>query len=204
MDFQEIHFLVRVALRTTKRSDESLNIMRMKLAFVAWLFVAGSAAAQTVAPPVAQPAQRPAATAAPVAAPKAPHLGPWLTEGAKSRVEVTDCGPTICAKIVWLKDPNDDAGKPLRDGNNKSATLRSRPILGLPLFENMRPAKSGWEGRVYNPEEGEWYDVTVWLVGDKLNIKGCVLFVCETHPWTRAPAVAAAPAPQAAPAKRTQ
>jgi uncharacterized protein (DUF2147 family) len=115
------------------------------------------------------------------------HRGQWMTEGGKSRVEVSDCGPQICAKIVWLKDPNDDKGKPLHDGYNKNTPLRNRPILGLPLFDNMRPAKAGWEGKVYNPEEGDWFDVTVWLASpDKINIKGCVLFICETHNWTRA------------------
>ena len=152
--------------------------------------------------------QAPAAAPAPAAAlAKAPHLGQWSTEGGKSLVEVTECAPGICANIVWQKDPNDEAGKPLRDGYNKNTQMRTRAILGLPLFENMRPAKNGWEGRIYNPEEGEWYDVNVWLAGpDKINIKGCVLFICETHPWTRAvaPAAAMSPAAQApaAPPKR--
>ena len=134
-----------------------------------------------LAPPVAlaQPASPAVATS---------HRGQWLTEGGKSRVEVGDCGAGICATIVWLKEPNDGKGKPLHDGNNKNAQMRSRPILGLPLFENMRPARNGWEGKVYDPEEGEWYDVSVWLAGaNTLNIKGCVLFVCETHAWNRAP-----------------
>jgi uncharacterized protein (DUF2147 family) len=125
--------------------------------------------------------------APPQAAPS--HRGQWMTEGGKSRVEVSDCGPQVCAKIVWLKDPNDDKGKPLHDAYNKNTQMRNRPILGLPLFENMRPAKAGWEGKVYNPEEGDWFDVTVWLASpDKINIKGCVLFICETHNWTRAAA----------------
>ena len=131
-----------------------------------------------------------------------------MTDGGKSRVEVADCGPQICARIVWLKDPNDEKGKPLQDGYNKSAQMRNRPILGLPLFDGMRPAKAGWEGKVYNPEEGEWFDVNVWMAGpDKLSIKGCVLFICETHNWLRAtspvpPATGAGlePSPMVAPA----
>lgn len=120
------------------------------------------------------------------------HRGQWLTDGSKSRVEISDCGPQICAKIVWLKDPNDEKGKPLNDGYNKNTQMRNRPILGLPLFENMRPARTGWEGKVYNPEEGDWFDVSVWLSApDKISIKGCVLFICETHNWTRAAPVAA-------------
>lgn len=184
----------------------------MTLALLGWIALAATAAAQTApqttprqatpAPTTANPLGT-AGAAGPAAEIKALHLGQWLTEGAKSRVEVTDCGQEVCAKIVWLKEPNDQAGKPLRDGYNKNTQLRTRPIQGLALFENMRPAKAGWQGRVYNPEEGEWYDVTVWLAGvDQINIKGCVLFICETHSWNRAPAPLPAPAvvPAAPPA----
>ena len=149
--------------------------------------------------PKPRPGAAVAAPISPLSAPRPPHLGQWLTEGGKSRVEVSDCAPAICAKIVWLKDPNDEKGQALRDGYNKNTQMRSRPILGLPLFEAMKPAKNGWEGRIYNPEEGEWYDVNVWLAGEKLFIKGCVLFVCETHSWDRAP-VTAGVAPPASPA----
>lgn len=166
---------------------------------VAQLLVGGLLITVAALPAAAQsPATQSQAT-------RAPHVGMWLTEGGKSRVEVSDCGGEICAKIVWLQQPNDDKGKPLHDGYNTDARQRTRPILGLPLFETMRPAKAGWQGRIYNPEEGEYYDVTVWLAGaDKLMIKGCVLFVCETHSWDRAPAGAAAvqaPPVQSAPVR---
>lgn len=119
--------------------------------------------------------------------------GAWMTEDDKSKVEVGDCGTPggtgLCAKIIWLKDPNDAKGRPLTDGNNENASLHKRPILGLPLFEGMKPKSTGtWTGRIYNPEDGGTFDVTVWLASaNRLVIKGCVLFVCETHAWTRAP-----------------
>ena len=146
-------------------------------------------AAWVVAPATTPPI---AAQAQPAAG--KPHLGLWVTDGGKSHVEVSECGPGICAKIVWLKDPNDDKGKPLYDGNNKNEKLRTRPIMGLPLFENMRPAEKGWLGTVYDPEEGDAYDdVTVWLSGpDKLSLKGCVLIICETRSWDRMTSAAGA------------
>ena len=173
--------------------------MRFKLAFLGCLAFAPFAAAQsaTQSPTPPQQAPRPSAPAAPV---RAPHLGQWLTEDGKSRVDVSDCGTAICAKIIWLREPNDEKGQPLRDGYNKSTQLRTRPILGLSLFETMKPSGNGWEGRIYNPEEGEWYDVNVWLAGDKLTIKGCVLFVCETHAWTRVPVTAGVSTQQGTPA----
>ena len=182
--------------------------MRLELALLGWIAATAAATAQTASPPApsppAQATQRPAKAApqavAPAPSSKAPHLGQWSTEGGKSRVEVSDCAPAVCAKIVWLKESNDEKGQPLRDGYNKNTAMRARPILGLSLFENMKPARAGWEGRIYNPEEGEWYDVTVWMAGpDKISIKGCVLFVCETHNWTRAPAATNTASPVAVP-----
>ena len=164
-------------------------------ALVPLLLAAGAALAQQPSGPAPKPsAQVPGGKGAtpppgPAAAGPtvAPHLGIWSTDGGKSLVEVKECPPGICANIVWLRDPNDAKGKPLHDGYNKAPTMRARPILGLPLFENMKPAKAGWAGKVYNPEEGEWFGVDVWLAGaDKLNIKGCVLFICETHTWIKA------------------
>jgi uncharacterized protein (DUF2147 family) len=182
--------------------------MRFTLALLTWIAGTIVAGAQLASPPTAQrPAVAAPAPVSPAPVAKPSHVGQWLTEGGKSRVEVSECAPAICAKIVWLKEPNDEKGQPLRDGYNKSTAMRTRPILGLPLFENMKVAKTGWAGRIYNPEEGEWYDVTVWMPGpDKISIKGCVLFVCETHHWNRAAAAAttAAPAPAAPPSKRTQ
>jgi uncharacterized protein (DUF2147 family) len=186
----------------------------LALTLPSWL---RTASAQTAVPAAPQPQLQvqpqprpPGATPAPPARPGNPvaaapaavpsHRGQWFTEGGKSRVEVGDCGPQICATIVWLKEPNDEKGKPLHDGYNKRAQLRSRPILGLPLFEGMRPNGKGWIGKVYDPEEGDQYDdVSVWQSApDTLSIKGCVLFICQTHAWQRAPAIGL-PAAAAAP-----
>ena len=41
--------------------------------------------------------------------------GIWLNDVGSAKMEVTKCGKGICAKIVWLKDPNDSKGKPLHD-----------------------------------------------------------------------------------------
>ena len=130
--------------------------MRNVVALMGLMMVASNAWAQ-VAP--VQPQQPPPPGSPSLTSPAMPpqvlpsHRGQWMTEGGKSRVEVSDCGPQVCAKIVWLKDPNDDKGKPLHDAYNKNTQMRNRPILGLPLFENMRPARAGWEGRSTIPRK---------------------------------------------------
>lgn len=118
---------------------------------------------------------------------EASPIGIWVTDGGKSRVQVVDCGGALCANIIWLRDPNDKKGRPWTDQLNNNVSLRGRPIIGLELFRNMRPAgKQAWKGRIYNPEDGDSYDVTLTLArADRISIKGCVLFVCETHHWVK-------------------
>jgi len=125
----------------------------------------------------------------PVAAQSQDILGVWWTEDNKGRVQIANCAPPrqgLCGTIIWLKQPNDVQGRPQTDKKNKDASLRTRPVLGLSVFEGWRPAgKNAWKGEVYDPEEGESFDVDITLEGDKLIIKGCVLFLCDSDTWTR-------------------
>jgi hypothetical protein len=67
--------------------------------------------------------------------------GIWWTKGKKGRVEIVDCAPPakgVCGKIVWISQPNDAKGRPQTDRANGNPSLRSRPIVGLQLFEGWR------------------------------------------------------------------
>ena len=120
-------------------------------------------------------------------------VGVWITDGAKSRVEITECGPRgeLCSEIVWLRQPNDKRGRPLRDGNNPNANLRKRPIIGLPILQNLKPhkrRKSQWAGRIYNPEDGRTYKAFLTVVNKTtIKLQGCALggLVCGTRMWKR-------------------
>jgi uncharacterized protein (DUF2147 family) len=116
-------------------------------------------------------------------------LGIWWTDKNKGRVEIANCAPPkhgLCGTIIWISEPNDAQGRPQTDKANENPSLRNRPIIGLPIFESWSPAgATKWKGRVYDPEEGETYDVDISLAGDKLTLKGCVLFLCDANTWTR-------------------
>jgi uncharacterized protein (DUF2147 family) len=117
-------------------------------------------------------------------------LGVWWTKQNKGRVEIVKCAPPkqgLCGTIIWISEPNDAKGKPQTDRGNPNPTLRSRPIIGLPLFEGWREAgRNKWKGSVYSPEEAETYDnLDITLAGDKLTLRGCVLFVCDSETWNR-------------------
>ena len=71
----------------------------------------------------------------------------------KSKIQVFKCGAgkkLLCAKIAWLKDPKDSKGKPLHDIRNENPSLRDRPIVGLTIFNGLKPsAHSTWTGTIY-------------------------------------------------------
>lgn len=122
--------------------------------------------------------------------------GLWLTTGNLSKVEVKDCDGLLCGSVVWLKDPVGADGQPLHDANNEDPSMRSRPIMGLPILLGLAPKGDNlWAGQVYSPEEGQTFDVELRLVkADRIEITGCGLggLICETRPWKRAPADQAA------------
>lgn len=133
--------------------------------------------------------------AAPVHAQEGP-VGRWVTPGASAVVEIAPCGgaPGLCGTIRWLWDGMDDKGRPRLDGQNADATLRTRPLVGLSILSGLARTPGGaWEGRIYNPEDGQTYRATLHRpTADTLTIEGCVLFICQKQVWRSAGALAAA------------
>jgi uncharacterized protein (DUF2147 family) len=126
-------------------------------------------------------------TASAAADPGIDPSGTWLTEAGDARVQIARCGTTICGTIVWLKSPIDSAtGKPQIDDKNPDPAKARRPIIGLNLFQDMKPVGSKWSGRIYNADNGKTYASKVSLVGsNSLKVEGCVLVFCGSETWTR-------------------
>ncbi len=98
----------------------------------------------------------------------------------------------MCGRIVWLKDPNDAKGKPLRDILNKDTVRRGKPICGLQIIGEVKPQQDGsWDdGWIYDPEKGSSFDVELRMRSPELlQVKGYlgVKFLNETYVWRRAP-----------------
>ena len=114
--------------------------------------------------------------------------GVWLTPGGNSHVEIAPCGSRLCGKVVWLKEPNNAQGQPLRDARNEDESLRSRPILGLPLLTGLTEAADGkWEdGKIYSPRQGKSYSAELEPAGpDTLKVRACAWVACRTQVWKR-------------------
>jgi uncharacterized protein (DUF2147 family) len=116
--------------------------------------------------------------------------GRWWAEGGSAQVEIAPCGDRLCGTVVWLNRPLDATGCDLRDAQNPDPALRSRPVLGLRLLEDLRLESDGsWgDGRIYDPEGGRHYSVQARLGGrDRLRLRGYlgIELLGRTTTWTR-------------------
>jgi uncharacterized protein (DUF2147 family) len=108
-----------------------------------------------------------------------------------AKMQIRRCGSGgryLCVNIVWLQNPLDSKGNPLRDIRNSNPSQRGREIMGLPIVRGM--AKVGanqWKGNIYNPEDGNTYSATLTLVSrSKIVLRGCKAFLlCGERVWVR-------------------
>jgi uncharacterized protein (DUF2147 family) len=132
--------------------------------------------------------------------------GYWKKPDAEreAKILVSRCGKGLCAKIVWLKEPNDSRGRPLHDVRNANPAQRGRAIVGLPLFAGFAPSGPNvWAGKIYNPEDGNTYSATLTMVSSKqIVLKGCKAWLlCGEKIWLR---TSAPPAPEPEPKEQIE
>jgi uncharacterized protein (DUF2147 family) len=133
------------------------------------------------------------AAVSPSHAASADPTGYWMKPDAEreSKIHVFKCGKSkthLCAKISWLKQPNDSKGRPLHDIRNQDPSQRDRPIVGLHIFSGLVPsAPSTWTGKIYNPEDGNTYSATLTVVSRKqIVLRGCKAWLlCGEKQWLR-------------------
>jgi uncharacterized protein (DUF2147 family) len=114
--------------------------------------------------------------------------GMWLSQDGDVKMKVARCGDAICSTIAWLKNPNDEKGKPKVDINNADASKRNRPIMGSAIILPMKAdGADKWSGQVYNAEDGKTYSGSLTMTGaNTLDLQGCAFVVfCKSQTWTR-------------------
>jgi uncharacterized protein (DUF2147 family) len=116
--------------------------------------------------------------------------GSWFTDGGKSKVRIVDCGAALCGAIEWLREPNDETGRPKTDKINADTSKRARPVIGVPIVLSMKPSGADkWAGQVYNPEDGKTYSGSITMQSaTALKVEGCGQggMICRAQTWTRA------------------
>lgn len=114
-----------------------------------------------------------------------PVEGDWLTQAGSAKVKVAPCAgkpDRMCGVVSWLRNTA------AKDTNNPDPALRSRPILGMALIRDFKPAGPGqWTGgKIYDPESGKTYDSKIRInPNGTLKVEGCVLVVCQAQTWKK-------------------
>jgi uncharacterized protein (DUF2147 family) len=113
--------------------------------------------------------------------------GRWRTQMHGALVEIKNCANSSpCGFLAWI-DPSISRGV-TKDERNPDISLRSRPLIGVPIIWGLRPAKKGWDsGRVYNPETGQTFRSSMQFLSErKLRVTGCWGPLCRSEIWVRA------------------
>jgi uncharacterized protein (DUF2147 family) len=111
--------------------------------------------------------------------------GKWQMDDGRLTVQVSPCGDKFCGYVVALAKPLRH-GKPKVDRKNPDKALRSRPIIGLSVINNMKQVgPNRYEGTIYNADDGNTYTGGMTLDGDAIRVKGCVLFICKSMKFVR-------------------
>ena len=117
-------------------------------------------------------------------------IGLWWNDEKSAHIEVYENAGKLYGKIVWLKEPNDEAGKPKTDPLNSNPKLRTRPRLGMLIMAGVKPSGTDfWDGgELYNPKTGKTYTMNLTLQKDgTLKLRGYigVSLIGKTTIWTR-------------------
>jgi len=106
--------------------------------------------------------------------------GLWLTADQSAKIRVEKCPDGYWGSIDWEKVPGTDA-------KNPDPAKRGRPLLGTPILMGMKPSEPNkWDGKVYNPKEGNTWNVSIILEDpNRLKLQGCMLVFCGGETWTR-------------------
>lgn len=117
-------------------------------------------------------------------------VGVWYNAEKDGKIQIYKQGAKYYGKIIWLKDPTDENGKPRLDTKNEDAKLRGKPILGMVIIKDFSfSGNNVWEdGKVYDPKNGKLYSCKMTLKDkNTLDVRGFIGFslLGRTTTWSR-------------------
>lgn len=115
----------------------------------------------------------------------------WFNQEKTAKVQVFKATDgKYYGKIVWLKEPNNEEGKPKVDKNNPDKAKKSTPLMGLQLLKGFKKdGETGYEdGTIYDPKNGKTYSCKINRKGETLEVRGYVgiSLIGRTTIWTKA------------------
>ena len=117
-------------------------------------------------------------------------IGKWLTTSGDAQVLIYPTGGKFTGRIVWLKKPNDNTGKPEIDDKNPDQNLAKRPVIGLEMLKGFTYSDDGvWEGgTIYDPKTGKTYSCKISMIDpNQIHVRGFVgiSLLGRTEIWSR-------------------
>lgn len=117
-------------------------------------------------------------------------IGEWLVGSGKAHVKIAKYGEKYGGKIIWLKTPTYEDGKPKIDKNNPDKIKKTLPLLGLSnLLGFVYMGNNTWEeGTIYDPENGKTYSCIIKMDNvNTLKVRGYIgiQMVGRTDIWKR-------------------
>lgn len=103
------------------------------------------------------------------------------TSEAKSYVKLYTKNGKLYGKILAL------FGKNKNPICNCLGDKNGKPIVGMVFIEGVPFTGKYWEKDkgIFDPERNKYYDVRIWLEGDKLKVRGYVGFLYNTQTWEK-------------------
>jgi uncharacterized protein (DUF2147 family) len=118
-------------------------------------------------------------------------VGTWKTIDSdtgkeKSIVEITrTANGVLSGRIVKLLNPS----KPNPVCDKCKDDRKNKPITGMEIIRGMKAdGTDAWSGgTILKPDEGKVYKSKMELIegGNKLEVSGCVAFICKSQTWIR-------------------
>lgn len=117
--------------------------------------------------------------------------GIWFNGEKSSKIEISQAKDgSFIGKIVWLKEPLDEAGKAKTDSKNPDKELHSRPLIGLTILTGLKyDGKSKYSGgKIYDPKSGKTYSAKAEMTDNNtIALRGFigVSLAGRTDTWLR-------------------
>ena len=119
-----------------------------------------------------------------------PAVGRWKTIDdetgqAKSIVEISQgADGAFTGRIVELLNPS----RPNPTCDKCKDDRKDQPITGMEIIRGMKKDGSAYAGgTILKPDEGKVYKSKMAVIenGTKLEVSGCVAFICKSQVWLR-------------------
>lgn len=116
-------------------------------------------------------------------------IGKWLNATSEGQIEIYKRSDKYFGKLSWIKEPNDEKGKPKLDLKNPNDNLRTKPLLGLEILKDFVFEDGKWtDGTIYDPKTGKIYSCNLTLKENgQLNVRGYVgiSLIGRSESWKR-------------------